>query len=152
MAPENNVFYNNNFLNNTIVWEDHQSLPNLYDMYSVNNTWDGGYSTGGNYWSGYNGTDDNMDGVGATSYAVYENFTDRYPLMAPYGNDNANLPDLTPVQTPTPTATTEPTSEPEPFPTTLVTASIVSVAFVGVCLLVYFKKRKRKPDRQRQID
>jgi N-acetylneuraminic acid mutarotase len=33
--------------------------------------------------------------------------------------------------------------EPEPFPTTIVIAPIVSVAVVGVGLLVYFKKRKR---------
>lgn len=34
----------------------------------------------------------------------------------------------------------------EPFPTTLIIASIVTVAVVGVCLLVYFKKRKRLTD------
>jgi hypothetical protein len=33
--------------------------------------------------------------------------------------------------------------EPEPFPTTLVVASIATVAVIGVSLLVYFKKRKR---------
>jgi len=32
--------------------------------------------------------------------------------------------------------------EPEPFPTTMVIAPIASVAFVGVGLMVYFKKRK----------
>jgi PKD repeat protein len=33
-------------------------------------------------------------------------------------------------------------AEPEPFPTTLVVASIVSLAVIGVALLVFFKKRK----------
>jgi hypothetical protein len=32
---------------------------------------------------------------------------------------------------------------PEPFPTTLVVASVITVATVGIGLLVYFKKRKR---------
>ena len=32
--------------------------------------------------------------------------------------------------------------EPEPFPATLITTAIVSVAVVGIGLLVYFKKRK----------
>jgi hypothetical protein len=32
---------------------------------------------------------------------------------------------------------------PEPFPTTLVVASVITVAVVGLGLLVYFKKRKR---------
>ena len=35
-------------------------------------------------------------------------------------------------------------AEPEPFPTTLVVASIVSLAIIGVALLVFFKKRKRE--------
>ena len=30
-----------------------------------------------------------------------------------------------------------------PFPTTLVAASVITVTVVGICLLVYFKKRKR---------
>ena len=137
-APENNVFYNNNFLNNTRVWENHESLPNLRNMYSVNNTWDGGYSIGGNYWSDYNGTDDNMDGIGDTSYTVYENFTDRYPLMVPYGNDNTNLPSPTPI----PTTTPQTTPAAEPFLTPLVIAAVATVAVVGVGLLLYFKRRK----------
>lgn len=31
----------------------------------------------------------------------------------------------------------------EPFPTTLILASVITVAVVGVVMLVYFKKRKR---------
>ena len=34
--------------------------------------------------------------------------------------------------------------EPEPFPTTLVVASIITVAIIGIVLLVYFKKRHAK--------
>ena len=33
--------------------------------------------------------------------------------------------------------------EPEPFPTTLILASVITVAVVGIVMLVYFKKRKR---------
>jgi multisubunit Na+/H+ antiporter MnhC subunit len=44
-----------------------------------------------------------------------------------------------PTSEPTPT----PTPKVEPFPTTLVVASIVLVAVIGIGLLVYFKKRKR---------
>jgi parallel beta-helix repeat protein len=35
---------------------------------------------------------------------------------------------------------------PEPFPTTLVVASVITVAVVGIGLLVYFKKRKHKTE------
>jgi parallel beta-helix repeat protein len=80
-AADNNAFYNNNFLS-TYVYENHESLPNLLNMYSVNNTWDAGYPKGGNYWSNYNGTDKDGDGIGDTPFLVYENFMDRYPLMA----------------------------------------------------------------------
>jgi hypothetical protein len=40
--------------------------------------------------------------------------------------------------------TISPESEPEPFPTTLVVASVITVAVVGIGLLVYFKKRRVK--------
>jgi hypothetical protein len=33
-------------------------------------------------------------------------------------------------------------AKPEPFPTTLVVASVITVAVVGVSIVVYFKKRK----------
>ena len=32
---------------------------------------------------------------------------------------------------------------PEPFPTSLIIASVITVAVVGISLLVYYKKRKR---------
>jgi hypothetical protein len=38
----------------------------------------------------------------------------------------------------------EPQPEPEPFPTTFVIASVITVAVVGIGLLVYFKKRHAK--------
>jgi putative cofactor-binding repeat protein/parallel beta-helix repeat protein len=82
-----NTFYHNNFINNKrLVSEQHESYS-LFDQsyhYSVNNTWDNGYPSGGNYWSDYNGTDNNGDGIGDTPYIVYENKTDRYPLMEPF--------------------------------------------------------------------
>jgi len=48
------------------------------------NNWDDGYASGGNYWSDYNGTDTNYDGIGETPYEVDANNTDRYPLVRPY--------------------------------------------------------------------
>ena len=49
----------------------------------------------------------------------------------------------TPDQTPSPTPSPEPVQFAEPFPTTIVVASVISVAVAGTGLLVYFKKRKR---------
>jgi nitrous oxidase accessory protein NosD len=48
------------------------------------NSWDDGYPSGGNYWSDYNGTDANHDGIGDTSHVLDANNTDHYPLMIPY--------------------------------------------------------------------
>jgi len=45
---------------------------------------DYGYPSGGNYWSDYNGTDANHDGIGDTPYVIDTKNADNYPLMTPY--------------------------------------------------------------------
>jgi len=80
----NNIFYHNNFINNT------------YQAYDDgNNTWDNGYPSCGNYWSDYTGIDNysgpnqdllGSDGVGDTPYDISgDSNQDRYPLMESYG-------------------------------------------------------------------
>jgi len=67
-----NIFYHNNVVNNTeqvLVVQSH-------------NLWDNGVE--GNFWSGYNGTDMNYDGIGDTPYAIDQANKDQYPLMEPY--------------------------------------------------------------------
>jgi parallel beta-helix repeat protein len=66
-----NSVYRNNFINNT-VHVDGNTLE-------YPNSWDDGRE--GNYWSNYNGTDANHDGIGDTPYVIDANNTDRYPLM-----------------------------------------------------------------------
>ncbi|MFO7619016.1 MAG: NosD domain-containing protein, partial [Thermoplasmata archaeon] len=59
-------------------------LGNLYQAYSDStNQWDDGYPSGGNYWSDYNGTDGNGDGIGDTPY-YFDGGQDDYPLMEPW--------------------------------------------------------------------
>ena len=68
----NNVIYHNNFMNNSSQVSSSGST----------NLWDNGLE--GNYWSDYNGTDSNQDGIGDTPYFIDENNIDHYPLMTQY--------------------------------------------------------------------
>jgi hypothetical protein len=64
-----NVFYFNNFVNNS------------QQVYSVNSTnvWDDGVE--GNYWTDYVGKDLNKTGFGDVPYVIDENNLDNHPLM-----------------------------------------------------------------------
>lgn len=84
-----NALYHNSFVNNTIE----TSLPD-----SESNTWDNGYPSGGNYWSGYTGVDlyrgsyqneTGSDGIGDTLYLIDDDNRDRYPLMGTFSDFKA---------------------------------------------------------------
>lgn len=99
-APSN-LFYHNNLVDNTpqVTYKSHV------------NSWDNGYPSGGNYWSDYNGTDADNDGIGDTPYIIDDNNQDRYPLI-----NQSTAPVPIPLPLPTPTPTPQPT--PTPTPTT----------------------------------
>jgi parallel beta-helix repeat protein len=75
-----NKFYHNNFIQN-------RSQVFLYDPSSC--IWDSGLE--GNYWSDYNGTDSNQDGIGDTSHILNVDNTDHYPLMGMFSSFNTTL-------------------------------------------------------------
>jgi parallel beta-helix repeat protein len=119
---ENFIYYNNfvnntlSFLNQAIFKENSSEL--LYP--ALVNVWNNG--TVGNFWSDYNGTDANNDGIGDTPYFIDDHYplegandTDRNPLMNPIEICVPSLPIPTP--TPTPTITPTPTAKPSPEPT-----------------------------------
>ena len=118
----------NKFFRNDVVENQRQASC----RYSGSNIWDNGQE--GNYWSNYNGTDSDGNGIGDEPYLIpcfsitegeiYE--TDNYPLMAPF--------EASPIPEPQPG---------EPFLIPLIIVFVIAVAFVGVGLLVYFKRRKR---------
>lgn len=136
-----NIISNNNYVNNTVQFSANE------DYYL---TWGGNRSINTineNYWSDYNGTDANGDGIGDTPYIIDANNIDNYPLMKPVAIPE--LPDGTGSIPELPDGTGENgTNKTEPFPTLLVAAVTATVlAVVAVSLLVYFKKRKRKTER-----
>ena len=83
---EDNVFYHNNFVNNT----QYVVIGYVPDS----NFWNNGKK--GNYWSNYNGTDDNGDGIGDTPYIIDEKNTDYHPLMEPLEFPEPEIPDTIP--------------------------------------------------------
>jgi parallel beta-helix repeat protein len=94
----NNSIYKNNFFNNT-----NQSIDNI-----GNNSWNGTYPIGGNFWSDYNGIDikkgpdqnqSGSDGIGDTPYTKLSGNSgakDHYPLMMSV--DIGNFTSLVPFQ------------------------------------------------------
>jgi len=76
-----NTIHHNNFFDNTNDWWDYGLTPWPFQLPFSVNIWDDGIE--GNYWSNYDGTDSNGDGIGDTSHNLYENNTDNYPLMTP---------------------------------------------------------------------
>jgi hypothetical protein len=141
-----NFLFLNNFINNTnfpmdslppqlsknlnlaVLAQTHisphkwEKIPDGWKAIYLDNTvFDNG--TFGNYWSDYNGTDADHDGVGDTPYVIGGNLQDPYPLMAPVD-----------VSSPVPRQ--------EPSPTALVAASVTLTTIVGMGLLFYFKKHR----------
>jgi len=161
---DDNIFYHNNFVDNAVpAYEQHEFYyPSPFSYYSERNMWDNGEE--GNYWSDYTGVDEDGDGIGETPHAIYENFTDRYPLTSPFDISSVTVipsvwsspssPELTPtpIQSPTP----EPTYSPEPMITptpyeepeqteqdmTAGAVFAVTSIFVFLGLLFYFIKKR----------
>jgi len=97
ITSENNSIFGNLIMNNDVGIYEYSESTRGYKIFHnnfVNNTqqidlgsrsaniWDNGLE--GNYWSDYNGTDFNQDGVGDTSYIINGNNMDYHPLMGTF--------------------------------------------------------------------
>jgi hypothetical protein len=75
--PPDMIVYHNAFVKNKAQISGCQCKS--YNMSETPHDWDNGKE--GNYWSDYNGTDANHDGIGDTPYVIDVLDQDRYPLM-----------------------------------------------------------------------
>ncbi len=75
--PADIVIHHNDFENNDVQLNGCRCKD--YNTTEPPHHWDNGAE--GNYWSNYNGTDTNNDGIGDTPYVIDPLNMDRYPLM-----------------------------------------------------------------------
>jgi hypothetical protein len=102
-----------------------------YNLTEAIHTWDNGSQ--GNFWTDYNGTDQNGDGLGDTPYVIDPKNQDRYPLMQ-------NM-----AATPSPAPTAKPFISGELF---LPTVFVVAFVIILVVAAVVIRKRRREKGKE----
>jgi parallel beta-helix repeat protein len=117
IIPSDIVINHNDFENNIVQLNGCECKD--YNISEAPHSWDDGRQ--GNFWSDYNGTDVNNDGVGDTRYVIDVLNQDRYPLMQ------------TPVKIPIPA--TE-------IPIELVVLGISAFVVIVAVVFVYRKRKK----------
>jgi parallel beta-helix repeat protein len=123
-GSNNNSICKNNYVNNTVQFSANEWYYLTFgNPRSVN-------IISENYWSDYNGTDVDSDGIGDVSYVIDENNADEYPLMKPV--EISAFPEPTPYE--------EPRATEQDVTTGAVFAVTSIVVFLG--LLFYLIKRK----------
>ena len=129
-GTKNNTFYANTFPANCSI--------RIQDAGTT--FWDNG--TIGNYWSNYNGTDSNGDGIGDSPYMItgvkWDNDAqgdvsfvvgqDNYPLMAPYNTENDEV--VLPPQ--------------EPFSMLLIIGAFITTILAVVAGLLFYRRKRRR--------
>ncbi|MGA2386075.1 MAG: hypothetical protein ABSG33_06045 [Candidatus Bathyarchaeia archaeon] len=120
--PPDMVVYDNAFVKNNVQISGCQCKA--YNLSETPHYWDNGKV--GNYWSNYNGTSSNHDGIGTTPYVIDVLDEDRFPLMQ------------IPVKPPVPAS-----KQPLPLEAIAV-AVLVPVALAGAAVVAFKQSRKSR--------
>jgi hypothetical protein len=122
LLPTDIVVYQNSFLHNNVQISG--CLCKNYNLSETPHYWDNGIA--GNYWSDYNGTDTNQDGIGDTSYVIDVLNLDRFPKM----QNSIKSP-----------------AQPANFPVETVVL-VVSISFMLVAVAFAVKQRRKRRSRE----
>ena len=161
-SKANVTFYGNNFFNNEndVQAINQYNFPTEYDVLGFVFLDNGSV---GNYWSKYNGSDWNWDGVGDTLYNLRSEIltgsfsfiseeadvafgVDNFPLMSPVALSGAfdDLPLWAIEKLASMGLLEDSATQSDMLPAVMIAAvSAASAGIIAVGLLVYFKKRKR---------
>ena len=108
----------NSFVNNT--YQLSGCVCKVYNFSEALHSWDNGNK--GNYWSDYNGTDANHDGIGDTYYRIDVLNQDRYPLMQ---------------------STAKPPNPAAKVPAEAIILGVSATVIVALAAVVYMRRRKK---------
>ncbi len=114
--PSDIIISKNSFIKNEVQLTG--CVCKIYNFSEARHSWD--YGKVGNYWSNYNGTDSDNDGIGDTPYVIDVLNQDQYPLM----HSSASPP--------TP-----------PVPTWLIVI-VIAVPIIVIVLLVFTLRIRKK--------
>jgi nitrous oxidase accessory protein len=150
VSNKNTISYNNYFSNKVQLLANEDYYLTFGNNRSIN-------LIQFNYWTNYNGTDSNGDGIGDSPYIIDANNRDNYPLIEQYrleiiqGETPTPLSTASNPQTPTPfssvspVSTSQPTTEPsitqtysEPFRKSANQAIILEVMIILLVVVIAF--------------
>lgn len=148
---KNNVLYHNNFVNNSKQVNTDRVIVGTDRNWTAYHGGSFDNGANGNYWSNYNGTDANHNGLGDVPYVIDANRRDNYPFTAPFNISSVsiNLPEWASAYSAV--VYKEPPLEPqaslpqvqESFPVNPVIILVSLAAIVSIGLTAYFKRLKR---------
>jgi nitrous oxidase accessory protein NosD len=115
--PSDIKIYDNSFVTNEMQLSG--CVCKVYNFTEAIHSWE--YNGHGNYWSDYNGTDADHNGIGDTYYEIDPLNFDPNPLVA------------SPAKAPIP---------PAQFPTTIIVAAVIAFVIVILAVLLVLRRKR----------